>query len=196
VKKGSSTRAAILTEALAIANRDGLQGLTIGALADRCEMSKSGVFAHFGSRDDLQLAVVAEYHRCFEEAVFKAAMQAPRGLQRLQALFKHWVDEVTHEVDVGSLYISGAVEFDERDGPVREALVDSITTFHAAIARTVQQAIDCQHLSADVDPEQLVFEIHALILALHHDARFLRKPTSQGRAERGFERLIQTYTPR
>jgi AcrR family transcriptional regulator len=195
VKKGSTTRAAILTEALAIANRDGLQGLTIGALADRCEMSKSGVFSHFGSRDELQLAVVDEYHRCFEAAVFTPAMKAPRGLPRLQALFERWVAEVTHEVDVGSIYISGAVEFDERQGAVRDALVGSITTFHAAIAKAAAQAIDCQHLRADVDPEQLVFEIHALILALHHDSRFLRKPASQSRAQQGFARLIQHYQP-
>jgi AcrR family transcriptional regulator len=194
VKKGSSTRAAILTEALALANRDGLQGLTIGALADRCEMSKSGVFSHFGSREELQLAVVEEYHRCFELAVFKPAMAAPRGLPRLQALFKHWVIEVTHEVDVGSLYISGAVEFDERDGAVREALVHSITSFHAAIARAARQAMDCLHLASNVDPEQLVFEIHALILALHHDSRFLRKTDSQSRAQQGFERLIQHHS--
>ncbi len=195
MKKGPATRAAILTEALAMANRDGLQGLTLGGLADRCEMSKSGVYSHFGSREDLQLAVVAEYHRCFEEAVFKPALKAPRGLPRLEALFTHWVAEVTHEVDVGSLYISGAVEYDEQAGAVRQALVDSITAFHAALARAAQQAIDYQHLRADAQAEQIVFEIHALILALHHDARFLRKPASQNRAEQGFARLIQHYKP-
>ena len=191
--KGSTTRAAILTEALAIANRDGLQGLTIGALADRTGMSKSGVFAHFGSREELQLAVVHEYHRCFENSVFKPAIQAPRGLPRLEALFKHWVAEVSHEVDVGSVYSSGAVEFDEREGSVRDALVASVTTLHTAIAKAVRLAIELKHLSSDAEPEQIVFEIHALILALHHDARFLRKPNSQTRAQQGFERLIQHY---
>jgi AcrR family transcriptional regulator len=195
VKKGSTTRATILTEALAIANRDGLQGLTIGGLADRCEMSKSGVFAHFGSREELQLAVVAEYHRCFEAAVFTPAIQAPRGLPRLEALFKNWITEVTHEVDVGSVYISGAVEFDESESAVRDALIDSIVTFHTAIARAAQQAIDCQHIRSDAEPEQLVYEIHALILALHHDARFLRKPGSEKRAHQGFARLMQHYKP-
>jgi hypothetical protein len=105
------------------------------------------------------------------------------------------VAEVTHEVDVGSIYISGAVEFDERESVVRDALVASITAFHQAIAKAVQQAIDCQHLRFNAEPEQLVFEIHALILALHHDARFLRKPTSQARAEQGFARLISQYQP-
>ncbi len=191
--KGSSTRAVILSEALAIANRDGLQGLTIGALADRCEMSKSGVFAHFGSREELQLAVVDEYHRRFEASVFTPALSQPRGLPRLQALFANWVAEVSHEVDVGSLYISGAVEFDERECAVRDALVTSVSMLHSALRRMVQQAKDAQHLVATVDPEQLVFEIHALILALHHDARFLRKPASPQRAQQGFARLIEHY---
>jgi AcrR family transcriptional regulator len=195
IKKGSTTRATILTEALAIANRDGLQGLTIGGLADRCQMSKSGVFAHFGSREELQLAVVAEYHRCFEAAVFTPSMKPPRGLPRLEALFKNWIAEVTHEVDVGSVYISGAVEFDESESAVRDALIDSIVTFHAAIARAAQQAIDGGHIRRDAEPEQLVYEIHALILALHHDARFLRKPGSEKRAHQGFARLIQHYKP-
>ncbi len=192
--KGTSTRASILTAALAIANRDGLQGLTIGALADRCEMSKSGVFAHFGSREELQLAVVEEYHRRFEAAVFTPSLKAPRGLPRLQALFVNWVAEVSHEVDVGSLYISGAVEFDERDGAVRDALVGSVSTLQHALVRMVQLCIEQGHFKADADAAQLVFEMHALILALHHDARFLRKPASQGRAQQGFARLVAHYT--
>jgi AcrR family transcriptional regulator len=158
-------------------------------------MSKSGVFSHFGSREELQLAVVEEYHRCFEEVVFRPSIQAPRGLPRLKAMFNHWVAEVTHEVDVGSIYISGAVEFDERESVVRDALVASITAFHQALSKAAQQAIECHHLHPKTEPDQLVFEIHALILALHHDARFLRKPTSQSRAEQGFARLLSQYQP-
>jgi AcrR family transcriptional regulator len=190
MSKGLATRSTILAEALAIARRDGLQGLTLGGLADRCEMSKSGVFAHFGSREELQLAVVAEYHRRFEDVVFKPAMSAAKGLPRLKALFGNWVAEVAHEVDAGSLYISGAVEFDERTGPVRDALVGSISTLHSALAKAVQLAVVQHHLKPNVQAEQLVFEIHGLILALHHDARFLRKPESQQFAKQGFERLI------
>lgn len=195
LKKGEQTRASILIEALAIANMDGLQGLTIAGVAQRCAMSKSGVFSHFGSREELQIAVVQEYHRCFQAAVFTPAMQAKAGLPRLQALFDNWVVEVTQEVDVGSIYISGAVEFDEREGPVRDALVYSIVTWQAALVRAARAAALKGHLLADLDAEQLVFEIHALILALHHDARFLRKIMSQTRAKMGFERLIKNYSP-
>ena len=193
LSKGFQTRAVILAEAVAIANRDGLQGLSIGMVADRCGMSKSGVFAHFGAREELQIAVVQEYHRRFEAAVFTPAMQAARGLPRLEALFTHWVAEVSHEVDVGSIYISGAVEFDEQTSPVRDALVYSISTFHAALERAIRLAMALGELKPSTDPEQVVFEMHALILALHHDSRFLRKPASPARAQCGFDRLMTYY---
>ena len=194
LRKGDQTKAAILLEALAIANRDGLQGLTIAAIAERCAMSKSGVFSHFGSREELQIGVVEEYHRRFQAAVFTPAMRADKGLPRLTALFDYWVTEVSHEADAGSIYISGAVEFDERQGPVRDALVHSIGTWLSALERATRAAVAANHLKADVDTAQLVFEMHALILALHHDARFLRRPMSQTRAHQGFLRLIQTYS--
>lgn len=195
LRKGDLTKAHILSEALAIANRDGLQGLTIGGIADRCNMSKSGVFAHFGSREELQIAVVQEYHRRFQENVFSPALKSEKGLPRLEALFSNWVNEVSHEVDVGSVYISGAVEFDERLGSVRDELVYSVSTWHQALHKAVRIAVELGQLNSDTPPEQLVFEMHGLILALHHDARFLRKSNSQDFAKQGFSRLIQYYQP-
>ena len=191
--KGHQTRSHILEQALAIANRDGLQGLSIGMVADRCVMSKSGVFAHFGAREELQIAVVQEYHRRFEATVFTPSLQSARGLVRLKSIFANWVAEVTHEIDVGSVYISGAVEFDEQPGSVRDALVYSVSTFQAALEKAVNMAVKTNELLSNTNPAQLVFEMHALILALHHDARFLRKPNSQLRAEQGFERLLKQY---
>jgi AcrR family transcriptional regulator len=117
LQKGLQTRAVILAAALAQASRTGLEGLSIGALADMTGMSKSGVFAHFGSREDLQIAVVAEYHARFEQDVFFPALREPRGLPRLRALFERWVRQVSVELESGCIYISGAVEFDDRPGP-------------------------------------------------------------------------------
>jgi AcrR family transcriptional regulator len=114
--KGRQTRAAILDAALALASHIGLEGLSIGALAEVTGMSKSGVFAHFGSREELQISVVREYHARFDEEVFRPALAAPRGLPRLQALFDRWLKRVSVEVDSGCIYISGAVEFDDRPG--------------------------------------------------------------------------------
>jgi len=121
--KGQLTRAAILDAALGLASHMGLEGLSIGALAELTQMSKSGVFAHFGSREELQISVVREYHARFEAEVFTPALAEPRGLPRLRALFERWVRRVSVELDSGCIYISGAVEFDDRPGPVREALV-------------------------------------------------------------------------
>jgi AcrR family transcriptional regulator len=104
----------------------GLEGLSIGALAEVTQMSKSGVFAHFGSREELQISVIREYHARFEEEVFFPAMREPRGLPRLRALFERWVRRVSVELDSGCIYISGAVEFDDRPGPVRDALAEMV----------------------------------------------------------------------
>ena len=188
--KGQQTRGAILDAAVRLASQVGLEGLSIGALAELTQMSKSGVFAHFGSREELQISVVREYHARFEEEVFVSAMQFPRGLPRLRALFDGWVRRVSVEIDSGCLYISGAVEFDDRPGPVRDALLAMVRDWQTALGRAIAMAIDAGHLRADTDAAQLLFEIHGLILALHHDARFLRNPGSVARARAGFERLI------
>ena len=188
--KGRQTRAAILDAALALAAHIGIEGLSIGALAEVTGMSKSGVFAHFGSREELQISVVREYHAKFEDEVFRPAMRAARGLPRLRALFDRWVRRVSVEIDSGCIYISGAVEFDDRPGPVRDALVTMVRTWQRALQRAIRAAVDEGHLRADTDAAQLLFEIHGLILALHHDARFLRHAGAEQRARVAFERLL------
>jgi len=193
LQKGQQTRAAILEAALALAANMGLEGLSIGALAEVTQMSKSGVFAHFGSREELQISVVREYHTKFEEEVFFPAMREARGLPRLKALFERWVRRVSMELDSGCIYISGAVEFDDRPGPVRDALVSMVQAWQSALERSVRLAIDEGHLKPATDPLQLVFEVHGLILALHHDARFLRNPGAIERVRAGFERLVGYY---
>ena len=188
--KGRQTRAAILDAALALAAHIGIEGLSIGGLAEVTGMSKSGVFAHFGSREELQISVVREYHAKFEDEVFRPAMRAARGLPRLRALFDRWVRRVSVEIDSGCIYISGAVEFDDRPGPVRDALVTMVRTWQRALQRAIRAAVDEGHLRADTEPAQLLFEIHGLILALHHDARFLRHAGAEQRARVAFERLL------
>ena len=193
MRKGEQTRAAILDVALELASRNGLEGLTIGLLADRMSMSKSGVFAHFGSREDLQLEVVKLYHHRFEQEVFFPSIKEARGLPRLVAMYTRWVKRVSVEIASGCIYISGAVEYDDREGPIREQLVSMVRAWQEALLRSVQQAVEIGHLRRDLDPEQLVFEMHGLILALHHDARFLRNPGAVERARAAFERLVENY---
>ncbi|NWG73529.1 MAG: TetR/AcrR family transcriptional regulator [Rubrivivax sp.] len=191
--KGQLTRAAILDAALALASQMGLEGLSIGALAEVMQMSKSGVFAHFGSREELQISVIREYHTRFEDEVFFPAVREPRGLPRLAAMFERWVRRVSMEIDSGCIYISGAVEFDDRPGPVRDALAAMVQAWHAALERAIRIAVEEGHLRPDTDAQQMLFEIHGLILALHHDARFLRLPGALDRARNGFARIVGHY---
>ena len=191
--KGQQTRAAILEAALSQASHMGLEGLSIGALAEVTQMSKSGVFAHFGSREELQIAVIREYHTRFEDEVFFPAVREQRGLPRLRALFDRWVMRVSVELDSGCIYISGAVEFDDRPGPVRDALASMVRDWQSALERAIRLSIEAGHLRADTDTLQMLFEVHGLILALHHDARFLRLPGAVDRARKGFDRIVQFY---
>ena len=193
MRKGELTRAAILDVALDLASRDGLEGLTIGLLADKMNMSKSGVFAHFGSREDLQLEVLKLYHHRFEQEVFFPSVKEPRGIQRLKAMFARWVKRVSVDVASGCIYISGAVEYDDRPGPIREELTSMVGAWQAALLRCVRQAIECGDLKEGSDPQQMVYEMYGLILALHHEARFMRTPGSLDRASIGFNRLIENY---
>ena len=193
LQKGQQTKAAIIDAALGLATQIGLEGLSIGALAEATQMSKSGVFAHFGSREELQISVIREYHARFEQEVFYPALNEPRGLPRLRAMFANWMQRTSVEIDSGCLYISGAVEFDDREGPVRDALVGSVMTWHAALRRAIESARDRGHLRTDVGGDQMLFEIHGLILALHYEARFLKHPGSIARANAGFDRILKQY---
>lgn len=191
MQKGRQTKAAIVDAALGLATQIGLEGLSIGALAEVMQMSKSGVFAHFGSREELQISVVREYHARFEDEVFAPAMGEPRGLPRLRALFANWMKRTSVELDSGCIYISGAVEFDDRPGPVRDALAGTVNTWLSAMRRTIKLSMDEGHLRNDLDADQLVFEIHALILALHYEVRFLRRPESAWRAQTAFDSIVE-----
>ena len=191
--KGQQTKASIVDAALRMAAQVGLEGLSIGAVAEAMGMSKSGVFAHFGSRDELQISVVREYYARFEHEVFEPALQQPRGLPRLRALFDLWMHQTAIEIDSGCVYISGAVEFDDRPGPVRDELVQTVKTWQDAIRRAVELAIAEGHLKPSAQPQQIAFEIHGLILALHYDARFLRNPQGLSLARQGFEHLLERH---
>jgi len=193
LQKGPQTKAAIVDTALSLAAQIGLDGLSIGAVADAMHMSKSGVFAHFGSREELQLSVVREYYRRFDEEVFKPVLSEPQGLPRVRALFANWMQRVAVELKSGCIFISGAVEFDDRPGPVRDALASSVQTWMSAMRRSVVLAREAGHLRPDADEHQIVFEIHGLILALHYETRFLKTPGSIQRSLLAFDEILARY---
>lgn len=191
--KGQQTKAHIVDVALQLAMHNGLESLSIGGLAEATQMSKSGVFAHFGSREELQISVIREYHHRFEQEVFYPALKAERGLPRLRALFDNWMKRTSIELDSGCIYISGAIEFHDNIGPVRNALVESVSIWHTAMRRTINQCKELDDLRPDADENQILTEIHALILVLHYEARFLRSPGAMQRALTGFDNILWRY---
>ncbi|HEU0200761.1 MAG TPA: TetR/AcrR family transcriptional regulator [Burkholderiaceae bacterium] len=188
--RGGQTRSAIVEHALALARREGLEGLTIGSLAAELGMSKSGVFAHFGSREELQLAVLREYAARFVDEVLRPAVRAPRGLPRLRAMVENWVKLLARELEQGCLMIGGASEYDDRPGPLRDAMVSIITGWNEELERAAEQAKEEGQFRADVDTRQLVFEIYGTMLALHQAARLLRANDSLKLARASVARLL------
>lgn len=193
--KGAATREAILDHAYAIACSAGLEGLSIGALAQAVGMSKSGVFAHFGSREDLQLAVLDDAAQRFVAHVFQPALRQRRGLARLQAIIEQWFDWVRHENDGGCLFLAAVSEYDDRPGPQRDQLLQQDRQWRQALAHAVSLAVDAGELRNDTDIEQLVFEIYALPLLVHHDAGLYGYPVARAHGQRAYQRLIDTYSP-
>lgn len=192
-RKGDLTRAAIVEAALAVARREGLEGLTIGALAEALAMSKSGVFAHFGAREELQLAVLNEYAARFVDDVLRPAVAEPRGLPRLRALLENWLALLGRELEQGCLLIAGASEYDDRPGPLHDALVRIVTGWKRELLRAIELARAAGHLDARVDPDQMVFEIYGLMLVTHQDARLLHSKDSLRRARTALARLLDAY---
>lgn len=192
-RKGALTRAAIVEAALALAGREGLEGLTIGSIAERMQMSKSGVFAHFGSREDLQIAVLKAYERRFVDDVLLPALGAHRGLARLRTIFERWLRRAAMEATNGCVWISAATEYDDRSGHVRDELVAMIRSWQRECTRAIAQAVETGELSATLDPQDLLFELYGLILVVHHDARLLGSADAAARARRAFDRLIASH---
>jgi AcrR family transcriptional regulator len=195
-QKAELTRAAIVGAALDLAGAEGLEAISLQAVADRIGLSKSGVFSRVGSREALQMAVIEEFGRRFLQAVFVPAMQQPKGLPRLNEIVRLWIIR-TRDVEAkqGCIFTAGAFELDDKEGALRDHLHGEITRWRAALRRTVLQAIEAGHLQAGTDPEQLVSEIYTLAMGMLHDARFLRDPKAAERAQSTWARLLGTYLP-
>jgi AcrR family transcriptional regulator len=192
--KGAATREMILDHAYAIACREGLEGLSIGDLAQTVGMSKSGVFAHFGSREDLQLAVLDNGGRRFGDAVLVPALRAPRGVARLRAIVERWFNWVRDNRQ-GCLIMGAVSEYDSRPGALHDAVVELIQRWRDATARAVALAVEAGELRSDTDASQLSFEIFGIALALHNDTRLFDPKSARAQAERAIERLLAAHSP-
>ena len=195
--KGEQTRVAILDEALKVASRLGLEGLTIGGLAEATGMSKSGLFAHFGSREDLQLAVLEHAAQRYGETVLMPALKIERGLPRLRAMFGHWLDwTLASGLPGGCIMIAAAAEYDDRPGPIRDAVIANQHRGNAVTRKAVRLAIEEGHLKTDTDPEQITFELLGIVLASHNHRRLLGDREARKRALKAFEELIARHATR
>jgi len=173
---GVRTRAAILREAVSLATVEGLEGLSIGTLATALDMSKSGLYAHFGSKQELQLATIEEANRVFEVEVIEPALAAPPGVAQLVAVCDAFFDHLGRRRFPGGCFFAGAaLEMSARPGPVNERIVAFQISFVTLIRQFVVAARELGQLAADEDPDQLTFELNGIILAantnfaLHQD---------------------------
>ncbi len=188
-RPAEATRQNILTHAIDLAAKVGLGGLTIGGLAEVTGLSKSGLFAHFGSKDALQVRVLETASEQFVDAVVRPALRAPRGEPRVTELFERWLAWAL-ERQGGCIFTAASFELDDQPGPARDTLVKSQRDWLDTLAQAARIAMREGHFKSDLDPEQFAFELHGIMLAAHEAARLFRDPIYAERARRGFSRLL------
>lgn len=191
MRKGELTRRVILEHATSLASTIGLEGLTIGALANELSLSKSGLFAHFRSKESLQIQVLEYAAGLFVEAVVRPALQAPRGEARLRTLFQQWLSwERSRPMPGGCVFVAAAAELDDRPGPVRDKLVTLQREWLGVMSTTASKAVEAGFFRLDVDPGQFAHDLQGVMLAYHHAARLLVDPLAGSRAHNAFEALL------
>ncbi len=191
MSKGETTKTAILERASKLASAIGLEALTIGNLAAAMEMSKSGLFAHFGSKENLQLEVLRYSARCFLDDVVRPAFQQAPGEPRVLAIFEYWLRWVkANQLEGGCLFIQSATEFDDQPGPVRDCLEYSQREWLDGLAESARRAVAINHFRSDLDAEQFAFEFYALLLGYHNSQRMLRDPRSEDRVRKAIAGLL------
>ena len=192
--KGAATRESIVGRAYDIARASGVEGLSIGPLATAVGMSKSGVFAHFGSREDLQLAVLEEAATRFGNAVLIPALSQPRGLPRLRAIMHNWFEWVRGTAGGGCVLLGSVTEYDDRPGPLRDQVLHNERRWRSELERAVRLAIDAGQL-ADGDADQYVFELYAIPLTVHHEAGLFGYDLARKHGDAAVERWIADHAP-
>jgi AcrR family transcriptional regulator len=190
MSKGTETRQAVLDEAARLASRVGLGGLTIGSLAATTRLSKSGLFAHFQSKEALQLQLLAHTRERFIDLVIRPALAAPRGEPRVRELFGRWLAWDADALPGGCLFVAASAEFDDQPGPVHDRLAQDQRDWLDTIAQVFRTGIAEGHFRPHADPEQFAYDLHGAMLAFHHASRLLGDPEAAARATRAFEQLL------
>lgn len=187
--KGSDTKRRILNQAMDLASTVGVEGLSLGELAKATEMSKSGLFAHFDSKEGLQLEVIETAAAHFIETVVLPALREPRGEPRVRALFDRWLAWETLRTG-GCPFMAASFELDDRPGPVRDALVATQLDWVEALTTAILIAVDEGHFRQDLDAAQTAFEVYGIFMAFHLHHRLLGDPKAHSRALNALEQLL------
>jgi AcrR family transcriptional regulator len=190
VSKGQQTKAAILDEAVGIASRVGFNALTIGQLAESTGMSKSGLFAHFRSKEALQLETLERGRERFTDLVIRPTLAAPRGIGRVRALVDNWLVWETEALQGGCIFVTGSIEYDDQPGPMHDALVRNQQDWAEFIATVAGTAVREGDFKADLDTAQFSFTLQGLMYAYHHTARLLNDPKSLDHTRAALEQLL------
>jgi AcrR family transcriptional regulator len=190
VSKGEQTRTAILDDAVGIASRIGFNGLTIGQLAESTGMSKSGLFAHFKSKEALQLDTLHRAQEKFNDLVIRSALSAPRGIKRVQALFDRWLDWETEALTGGCIFVAATIEFDDQPGPMRDAVVRCQQDWLDFVSTVAGTAVSEGDFRADLDTEQFAFQLQGLMLGYHHAGRLMRDPRAREHTRQALDDLL------
>jgi AcrR family transcriptional regulator len=193
--KGEETRRVILDRAVGIAATVGLDGLTVGQLADELEMSKSGLFAHFRSKEALQLAVIEAAVGQFVDAVIRPGLSAPRGEKRLRAILEGWLAWALSRPRGGCFFVASSAEFDDRPGVVRDRIAASQRDWIDFLATCIRTGQNAGAFRKDADPQDFAWQVYGLMLATHQATRLLDDPTAEDRARRALDRLIEGLQP-
>lgn len=189
-RKGQATRTHILDQALDLSTELGLEGMSVGVLAKVVGMSKSGLYAHFDSKEALQVAVLDHAARLFVERVVKPALTQPRGLRRVRALFEGWMAWSATEFPGGCPFVQAASDMHARPGPVRRAVGGHLRDVLTVITRSAQTAVESGEFRADLDLEQFAYEFWANIVSYQHYGHFLELGHAPERARLAFEGLV------
>jgi AcrR family transcriptional regulator len=193
VQRGEQTRAAVLTRAMDIASVEGLDGLSIGRLAIELDVSKSGVFARFGSKEELQLATVGAAREIFVEHVVRPAFESPPGVGRLWRLCERWLEYARGRVFPGGcFFFAAAAEYDARPGRVRDAVAAALADWAALLARAAEDARQLGELESTCDTRQLAFELDALGVAANGRAVLHDDDTAYDLARTGIRTRLAT----
>ena len=191
--KGERTREAILTRAAELATQEGLEPLSIGRLADAMDMSKSGLFAHFGSKQELQLATVDHAAQLFVSEVIAPARAAPRGLARVWALCDHMVGYSERQVFPGGCFFAAtSFEFNNKPGPVRERIGEMIRSWLSYLEHAVEQAQDAGELRRERPAREIAFELDALAQASNAQYQLFRDPAVFAHARRAIRERLES----